>query len=96
MARRSELSKLETFNFRIDPALKADFQSATEAQDRPAAQVLREFMRVYVERQRDRAFRAEARRQSRTLAEHGADPTSDDAATMRWIEEVADTAGWTA
>ncbi len=96
MARQSQHPKEESFNFRIDPKLKAEFQTATEADDKPAAQVLRDFMRAYVERQRERVFAAEAKRQSRVLAERAADPGSDDAEVIRWIEDVADTDGWTA
>ena len=82
MPRISQHPKEESFNFRIDPKLKAEFQTATEAEDKPAAQVLRDFMRAYVEQQRERAFMAEA--------------SSDEAEVMRWIEDVADTGGWTA
>lgn len=96
MPRQSQHPKEESFNFRIDPKLKAEFQNATEAEDKPAAQVLRDFMRAYVERQRERAFTTEARRQSRLLTERAADPGSDEAGVMRWIEDVSDTAGWTA
>jgi predicted transcriptional regulator len=96
MPRLSQHPKEESFNFRIDPKLKAEFQSAAEAEDRPAAQVLRDFMRAYVERQHERAFAAEAKRQSRLLAERAADPGSDEAEVTRWIEDVADTSGWTA
>jgi hypothetical protein len=96
MPRQSHHSKEESFNFRVDPQLKADFQTATEAADKPAAQVLRDFMRTYVARHRERAFLAEARLQSRVLAERAADPTSDEAEVLRWIEDVPDTDGWTA
>ncbi len=98
MPRQSQHPKEESFNFRIDPKLKAAFQTAAEAEDKPAAQVLRDFMRAYVERQRERAFAAEAKRQSRVLAEHAAaaDPGNDEAEVMHWIENVADTDGWTA
>ena len=60
MPRDSQHPKDESFNFRVDPKLKAAFQSATEAEDKPAAQVLREFMRAYVERHRQRAFHRSA------------------------------------
>lgn len=96
MPRLSQHPKEESFNFRIDPKLKAEFQTATEAEDKPAAQVLRDFMRAYVEQQQERAFAAEARRQSRLLAERAANPASDEAEVMRWIEDVSDTEGWTA
>ncbi len=96
MPRQSQHPKEESFNFRIDPKLKAAFQSATEAEDKPAAQVLRDFMRAYVERQRERAFAAEAKRQSRMIAKRAAGPGNDEAEVMLWIEDVADTGGWTA
>jgi hypothetical protein len=89
MPRDSQHPKDESFNFRVDPKLKAAFQSATEAEDKPAAQVLREFMRAYVERHRQRAFVTEAQRQSRLIAARAADPGSDEAEVMRWIEDVA-------
>ena len=96
MPRLSQHPKDASFNLRIDPKLKADFQSATEADDKPAAQVLRDFMRSYVERQRERALAAEARRQSRLLPRHATDPGGDEAGVMRWIDAVSDTGGWTA
>ena len=96
MPRQSQHPKEESFNFRIDPKLKAEFQNATEAEDKPAAQVLRDFMRTYVERQRERASAAEAKRQSRIITERAADPGSDEAEVMRWIEDVADIDGWSA
>ena len=96
MPRLTRHPKDESFNFRIDPKLKAEFQTATEAEDKPAAQVLRDFMRAYVERQRERALTSEARRQSRVLAEYATASGSDEVEVMRWIEDVADTEGWTA
>jgi predicted transcriptional regulator len=56
MPRVSQHPKAETFNFRINPALKAAFTRVTEAEDKPAVQVLRDFMRAYVERQKRKAF----------------------------------------
>jgi len=90
-------AKVESFNFRVDPELKAAFTAAVAEEDKPAGQVLREFMRAYVaRRRRARASLAEARRQSRLLAEAACDPASDEAEVMRWIEDVSDTEGWTA
>ena len=67
MPRLSQHPKEDSFNFRIDPGLKADFQAATEAEDKPAAQMLRDFMRDYVARRRRQSFATEAERQSRPL-----------------------------
>ena len=96
MPRTGAHPKVESFNFRVDPELKAAFTAAVAAEDKPAGQVLRDFMRSYVERRGEQALAAEARRQSRLLAERAADPGSDEAEVMRWIEEVSDTEGWTA
>ena len=96
MPRTSARPKVESFNFRVDPELKAAFTAATAAEDRPAGQVLRDFMRGYVTRRREHAAGAEARRQSRIVAEQAADPGSDEARVMAWIEDVSDIEGWTA
>ena len=95
MPRMSPRPKVETFNFRVDPELKAAFTAATAEEDKPAGQVLRDFMRAYVARRQERTAMAEARRQSRMIAEHATDPASDEADVMRWIEGVSDTEGWT-
>ena len=42
MPRASTRPKVESFNFRVDPELKAAFTAATAEEDRPAGQVLRE------------------------------------------------------
>ena len=96
MPRTSARPKVESFNFRVDPELKAAFAAATAEEDRPAGQVLRDFMRGYVARRQERAFSAEARRQSLIVAQLAADPDSDEAEVMRWMENVSDTEGWTA
>jgi hypothetical protein len=57
---------------------QAAFTAATEADHRPAAQILRVFMRFYVKRRERRAFCAEAHRQSLLVAERARDPKSAD------------------
>jgi hypothetical protein len=95
MPRATQHPKETSFTLRIDPALKASFSAATEAEDKPAAQVVREFMRAYVKQRERQAFEAEARRQSLLLAELARDPNSDEAQVMREIEaELADPAFW--
>ena len=90
MPRASQHPKETSFNLRIDPALKAAFTAATEAEDKPAAQVIRDFMRAYVKRRERRAFEAEAHRQSRLLAASARDPSSAEAEEMRWLETLVD------
>jgi hypothetical protein len=90
MPRTSQFPKAETFNFRIDPTLKAAFVAATEAADKPAAQVLRDFMRAYVRRKNRLTLEAEAIRQSRAIAARARDPGSDEYQVMREIEAELD------
>ncbi len=40
-----------TFTFRVDEALKNDFATAAKARDRTGAQLLRDFMRSFVQQQ---------------------------------------------
>jgi hypothetical protein len=90
MPRSSQHPKDASFNLRIDPALKAAFTAATAAVDKPAAQVLRDFMRAYVKLRERRAFDAEARRQSLAIAERARDPAGDEHAIMREIAAELD------
>ena len=95
MPRPIQRSKETSFVLRIDSALKAAFTAATDARDRPAAEVVRAFMRSYVKRAEILSFEAEARRQSRLIAQVARDPDSDEARVMREIEaELADPAFW--
>ena len=73
-----------TLNLRLDAALKREFVAEVEAEDRPAAEVLRALMRGYVEEARKRRFAAEARRQSKLIA-----ASEDEAEVMRWIQDVS-------
>ena len=41
------------FRIRVDPILRRDFLEVCRAQDRPAAQVLRDFMRTFVKQNPD-------------------------------------------
>lgn len=90
MPRSSQHLKAETFNFRIDPDLKAAFTHAVEAEDKPAAQVLRDFMRSYVERQKQNALLLEARRQSLAIAKRSQDPNSDDDVSLKELDALFD------
>ena len=49
------MSKEVNMTFRVEPDLRSSFSEAAELEHRPAAQVLRDFMREYVERARTRA-----------------------------------------
>jgi antitoxin component of RelBE/YafQ-DinJ toxin-antitoxin module len=84
MAKTIERPRESTLNLRIDTALKTEFTAIVEAEDRPAAEVLRVLMRNYVEEAKRRRFAAEARRQSQLIA-----ASEDEAEVMRWIQDVS-------
>jgi predicted transcriptional regulator len=44
-----------TFTFRVDEALKDEFTTAAKQRDRTGAQLLRDFMREFIQRQQDAA-----------------------------------------
>ena len=44
-----------TFTFRVDEALKNEFATAAKSRDRTGAQLLRDFMRDFVQRQQEAA-----------------------------------------
>jgi len=81
-------SKESTLNLRLDADLKEQFSAAAEAEDRPAAEVIRALMRGYVEDARRRKFAAEARRQSRLIA-----TSEDESEVIRWIKDVSSVKG---
>jgi antitoxin component of RelBE/YafQ-DinJ toxin-antitoxin module len=84
MAPSTARSSEATFNLRVDAALKAEFAAVVDAEDRPAAEVIRTLMRRYIEEARRRRFAAEARRQSQLVA-----ASEDEAEVMRWIQDVS-------
>ena len=89
MSRTTQNRKAETLNLRIDPSLKAELVAASEMENRPVAEILRELMRAYVEHAKRRKFAAEARRQSKLITS-----SSDETEVFRWMQDVSDTEGW--
>jgi len=86
---RAKHSVQSTFTFRIDSTLKKEFMAVTETENKPVAQVLRDFMSGYVERKKKKKFEAEARRQSALIAS-----SPEEEKVMNWIQDVSDTEGW--
>jgi len=76
--------KVDILALRVDPALKAKFAAATEAENKPVAGVIRDFMRSYVKRARRRKFAAEARRQSQRVSN-----SADELEVMNWLRDVS-------
>lgn len=76
--------KEDALSLRVDPALKAEFLAAAAAENKPVAEVLRNFMRSYVQRAKRKRFVAEARRQSQLVAN-----SADESEVMNWIRDVS-------
>lgn len=83
-------SKMDTFTFRIEPDLKAAFVKLAENQDRPAGEILREFIRELVEAKRQSDFAREARRQSKIIAAAASNSGSDEAEVLRQLDRAFD------
>jgi hypothetical protein len=47
------MSKDAVFTMKLEPMLRAEFMAAVEAADRPASQVVRDFMRDFIQHQRE-------------------------------------------
>lgn len=47
------MAKQAVFTMKLEPELRDAFMAAAEAADRPASQIVREFMRDYVRQDRD-------------------------------------------
>lgn len=81
-----------TFTFRVDEALKAEFTQAAKAKDRTAAQLLRDFMRDFVQRQNEAAeYDAWFRREVQMALDE-----ADDGKLVPAAEVEADAAVWRA
>lgn len=80
-----------TFTFRVDEALKSAFNEAAKAHDRPGSQLLRDFMREYVEKaEHDAWFRAEVEQGLRELADPNTEFVPHEQVEAEWEVRKAD------
>lgn len=82
--------KMDTFTFRIEPGLKSAFVKLAEKHDKPAGEILREFIRELVESKLQRDFAREARRQSKIIAAAAAEAESDEAEILAHLDKAFD------
>jgi predicted transcriptional regulator len=74
-----------TFTFRVDDQLKEAFTKAARANDRPGSQLLRDFMRDYVERaEYDAWFRAEVEQSLREAEDPNAEWIPHEEVMRKW------------
>ena len=74
-----------TFTFRVDQELKNAFAEVARANDRPGSQLLRDFMRDYVERaEHDLWFRAEVERSLKEADDPNAEWVPHEEVVRKW------------
>jgi predicted transcriptional regulator len=74
-----------TFTFRVDYKLKDAFTEAARANDRPGSQLLRDFMRDYVERaEHDVWFRAEVEQSMKEADDPNAELVPHEEVVRKW------------
>ena len=74
-----------TFTFRVDQELKSEFTEAARANDRPGSQLLRDFMRDYVERtEHDVWFRAEVEQSLREADDPNVELVPHEEVVRKW------------
>lgn len=74
-----------TVTFRVDEALKSAFTDAAKAHDRPGSQLLRDFMREYVEKaEYDAWFRAEVKEALRESDDPNAEWVTNEQVEAEW------------
>src|SRR6266446_153456 len=74
-----------TFTFRVDQELKKAFTEAARARDRPGSQLLRDFMRVYVERaEHDAWFRAEVEQSLKEAGDPNVELIPHEEVVRKW------------
>ena len=74
-----------TFTFRVDEELKAAFTNAAKAHDRPGSQLLRDFMRDYVDKaEHDTWFRAEVEQAMREAHDPNAEWVPHQQVKAEW------------
>jgi hypothetical protein len=81
-------SKGDTVTFRIDPGLKAELANVAGQYHQSLGELLRDLVRDRVAAEHQRAFEAEARRQSLEAAAAARDPHSDEHAVMHELESA--------
>jgi len=80
-----------TFTFRVDDELKAAFSNVAKAHDRPGSQLLRDFMRDYVEKaEHDAWFRAEVEQGLRELEDPNVELIPHEQVVAEWEIEKAE------
>jgi len=82
--------KNASFTMKLEPGLRNQFMKAAAASHRPASQLVRDFMRNYIEHHKKRDFVVAARKQSQSIAKRAARSGTDEYAMMREMENLLD------
>jgi predicted transcriptional regulator len=83
-----------TFTFRVDQELKEAFTRAARANDRTGSQLLRDFMREYVERaEHDAWFRAEVEQSLKEADDPNVESIPHEEVVRKWKARSAELIG---
>lgn len=82
--------KNTTFTMKLELKLRNQFMKAAAHAHRPASQLVRDFMRTYVEREKNHQFAVEAHRQSLSIAKRAVQEGTDEYAMMQEIAAEID------
>ena len=91
------MSKQSVFSLKLEPELRDQFMAEAAAVDRPASQLVREFMRDFVQRQRqarehDAWFRAEVEQAMREADDPSTRRVSEEDVRTSWRRQRAELA----
>jgi predicted transcriptional regulator len=89
------MSKEAMFTLKLEPELREQFMAEAAATDRPASQIIREFMRDFVRQQRatrehDAWFRAEVEQGMREADDPSVKRISQEDASAEWQRQRAE------
>ncbi|MFE0754987.1 antitoxin of toxin-antitoxin stability system [Inquilinus sp. NPDC058860] len=89
------MPKEAMFTLKLEPELREQFMAEAAAADRPASQIIREFMRDFIQQQRaarehDAWFRAEVERGMREADDPGVKRIPQEEVSARWRRQRAE------
>jgi hypothetical protein len=88
--------RTDSITFRLEAGRKAALTRLARRENKAVGELMRELAEAHLRQQERGAWEAEARRQSRAIARRASDPSSDEAKTAEWIEQVSDDLDWDA
>jgi Arc/MetJ-type ribon-helix-helix transcriptional regulator len=90
MPRTTSTRKDEILTFRLPPAMKREVNRMARSEKKPVGAFVRDLLRERLDRRKQEAFEAEARRQCLEANAAARDPTTDEYAVMQELDAELD------